>query len=440
MLIGYIPTSRLETMTNKAARRRALGNIFHICMQTVLAPIESCGETGLPMLGGDGIWRRCHPIFAVFVGDYPEQALVTCTYYGRCPKCLVHHEELGEYARSPPRDYDAALETYRLADGDVHVFNSACQEAGLKPVFHPFWEALPLVNIYLSITPDILHQLLQGIMKHLITWLTSPGAFGPAKIDVRCRSLPPNHHITTFVKGITILSRVTGLEHKQMCKILLSLIMDLSLPSGGDTARIIRTARSLLDFLYLAQLPSHTTDTLRRLEDSLVRFHDNKGIFIDLGVRKQFLYPKVHSLLHYRSSITLFGTTDNYNTEQTERLHIEFPKNGFRASNHKDEYPQMTAWLERREKVEQHVLFVAWRQRAQQEDVQSSEQIGPPKPVPRAVKMSRHPSLKAVSFDDLCYDLAGSNDTRRASVGSGLVKRKFGSEPWSEPEPNRAER
>ena len=205
-------------------------------------------------------------------------------------------------------------------------------------------------------------------MKHLITWLTSPGAFGTAKIDAHCRSLPPNHHIMTFVKGISVLSQVTGYEHKQMCKIILGLIMDISLPSGGDTARVIRTARALLDFLYLAQLPSHTSDTILCLEESLARFHDNKTVFIDLGVCRQFNYPKVHSLLHYQSSITLFGTTDNYNTEQTERLHINTTKDAHRATNHKDEFPQMTTWVQRREKVEQHILFIAWQQWAQQED------------------------------------------------------------------------
>ena len=116
--------------------------------------------------------------------------------------------------------------------------------------------------------------------------------------------------------------------------------------------------------------------------------YNNKDVFLDLGVCKQFLYPKVHSLLHYRSSITLFGTTDNYNTEQTERLHIDLTKDAYNATNHKDEYPQMTAWLERHEKVTQHMLFIAWRQRAQQEGTQSLERIGPPKPVPRAVQMS----------------------------------------------------
>jgi hypothetical protein len=399
MLIAYIPTSRLEDMGNKAARRRALGNIFHFCMRSILAPIAACGEAGLAMLGGDGFWHRCHPILAVFIGDYPEQTLVTCTYQGRCPKCLVDPEELGDYSRSPPRDYEQVLATFRLADGDVQAFHSACRKADLKPVFHPFWEALPLVDIFISITPDILHQMLQGVMKHLIAWVSA--AFGPRNVDTRCKSLPPNHHITTFAKGISILSRVTGLEHKQMCKILLGLIIDLSLPSGESPPRIIKSVRALLDFLYLAQLPSHTPHTLLRLEESLARFHENKAVFVELGVRDNFLFPKIHSLLHYQTSITLFGTTDNYNTEQTERLHVDYTKHAFGATNHKDEEPQMTVWNERREKVEQHALFVAWRQQAQEPCISSSTRIGPPEPIPRTIKMALHPSLKAVTFNDI---------------------------------------
>ena len=80
ILIGYIPTTSFEGITKKAARCRAQANLFHACMEKVLAPITLHGETGVAMKTGDGIWRRCHPVFAVFVGDHPEQALVTCTY------------------------------------------------------------------------------------------------------------------------------------------------------------------------------------------------------------------------------------------------------------------------------------------------------------------------------------------------------------------------
>ena len=284
MLIRYIPTSKLEGITNKAARRCALANLFHSCMGKVLDPIRFYGETGLMMMCGDGTWRRCHPIFATFVGDYPEQALVTCTYNGHCPKCLVPHNQLGEYDYFPPRDYAATIDTYLLADEDVREFHAACRTAGLKPVYHPFWQSFPLTDISLSITPDILHQLLQGVMKHLVAWLTDLALFGATEVNARCRSLPPNHHITLFMKGITTLSRVTGKEHKDMCRILIGLIVDLPLPGGQAPLRVVRAVHAILDFMYLAQYPSHTTNTLNCLEASLAQFHDNKDTFIDLGV------------------------------------------------------------------------------------------------------------------------------------------------------------
>jgi hypothetical protein len=397
VLIAYIPTTKLEGIANKAGRCRAMANLYHGCMQVVLAPITACGETGIQMMSGDGVWRRCHPIYASFVGDYPEQVLVTCTYSTRCPKCLVPSDKLGSYARFPPRDYDQARDAYLLASGDAHAFHSACRAAGQKPVYHPFWESLPLTNVFVSITPDILHQLLQGVLKHLIAWLI--GIFGPAEIDAHCRSLPPNHHISIFAKGISTLSHVTGKEHKNMSQLLLGLIMDLSVPNGQVSPRIIAAVRVLLDFLYLAQFLSHTSTTIARLDESLSRFHNNKEVFVDLGIRKHFNLPKIHSLLHYIPSIRLFGTTDNYNTEQTERLHIDFTKDAYRMTNCKDEYSQMTTWLERREKVQVHSTFIKWRQ--QPDQVPSAKPIGPPCPGARTLRMCRHTTLKSVSFDNL---------------------------------------
>ena len=79
------------------------------------------------------------------------------------------------------------------------------------------------------------------------------------------------------------------------------------------------------------------------------------------------------------------------------------PKDTYRATNHKDEYPQMTTWTERHEKVEQHVAFIKWWQQAGQKGSQLSRLIGPPIPMPHSVKMARNPSTKAASFDDLTW-------------------------------------
>jgi hypothetical protein len=412
MLVAYIPVTKFAGIPNKAGRRRALANLFHACMRHLLAPIIAVGETGVEMMSGDGIWRRCHPIFAAFVGDYPEQALVSCTYYGYCPKCTIPPGRLGEHRAFPLRSIDEARDVYQLADNvDTRVFHAACRQAsdqtGLKPVYHPFWESLPFSDIFISITPDILHQMLQGVMKHLISWLTHPNTFGAAAINARCRYLPPNHHITQFPRGITTLSRVSGQEHKNICRILIGLVINLPLPGGQVPSRAIRAVRALLDFLYLAQLPSHSTDTLCSLDDALALFHENKSVFADLGVRDHFNIPKFHSLIHYQSSITLFGTTDGYNTEQSERLHIDFAKDAYRATNHKDEYPQMTLWLERREKVQQHAAVIQTRLRAAHGDVLEvlpANPIGPPGPGTRCLKMTRNPSNRRVYFEKLAQD------------------------------------
>lgn len=98
------------------------------------------------------------------------------------------------------------------------------------------------------------------------------------------------------------------------------------------------------------------------MEDALALFHENKSIFIDLGIRTAFEMPKLHWAQHYVACIQRFGTTDNFNTEYTERLHIDFAKKAFRASNHKDELAQMTVWMDRKEKVIRFTQHLKWKQ------------------------------------------------------------------------------
>ncbi|KAF8264337.1 hypothetical protein EI94DRAFT_1593645, partial [Lactarius quietus] len=187
-----------------------------------------------------------------------------------------------------------------------------------------------------------LHQLLQGVLKHLVVWLTT--AFGSAEIDARCRRIPPNHHIHIFAKGISGLSRITGKEHKYISRLILGLMFDLPLPNGQISPCLVTVVCALLDFLFLAQFPSHTSGTITRLEASLMRFHNNKDIFLDLGIHENFNLPKIHSMIHYAPSIHLFGTTDGYNTEQTEWLHCLLAKDTFHASNCKDTCHGLTSY------------------------------------------------------------------------------------------------
>ena len=177
-----------------------------------------------------------------------------------------------------------------------------------------------------------------------------------------------------------------------MSQLLLGLIMDLPVPNGQVSLRILATMCTLLDFLYLAQFPSHTSTTITRLDDALAHFHNNMKVFVNLGIREHFNLPKIHSLIHYSLSIHLYGTTDDYNTEQTERLHIDFTKDAYCATNCKDEFSQMTTWLEHHEKIQVHSRFIKWWQQSNQ--VQSVKPIGPP-----------CLSARTVMSGDVCPDL-----------------------------------
>lgn len=259
VLLGYLPTTSLkENTSNQAARRQMLANLFHKCIDMILSPLKGAGKAGVTMRSGDGKWRRCHPILAAFIGDYPEQLLVACVKKGCCPICPVKRSEIGE----PPnvelgfRDLDTiltALDTLKLQQPTV--FSQACTAAGIKPIQEPFWKTLPYVNIYSSITPDILHQLYQGVVKHLVEWLKT--AFSEWELNSHCQRLPPNHQTRLFTRGITHLQRVTGKEHAQICSIILGVIIDIRLPNNLSPHRLIRFVRALLDFVFIAQYPVH---------------------------------------------------------------------------------------------------------------------------------------------------------------------------------------
>ncbi|KAF7366470.1 hypothetical protein MSAN_00904000 [Mycena sanguinolenta] len=399
ILLAYLPTSRLGHIKNQAARRRSLANLFHACLSFITEPLREAGVTGISIASGDGKLRRGHPIVACYIGDYPEQLLVACVKTGSCPTGQTKHDDLGDGdLKCTLRNLSEILDALDTLDEGGTRYTQACTDAGIKPVVHPFWEKLPYTNIFLSITSDILHQLYQGIIKHLIQWLKE--SIGEAELDARCRRLPPNHNIRLFMKGISHLNRVTGREHDQISRFLLSLIIDVQLPGGLSPVRLVEAVRGILDFTYIAQYPMHTTETLAHLEESRMLFHRNKDIFVDLGIRENFNFPKLHSTAHYPDNIMNFGTSDNYNTEYTERLHIDLAKDAYRSTNRKDEFSQMTLWLERKEKILRHDQFIHWKARGSPAPP-IIENLHPGIIYERQLSMSKHPTHKSVKFSTL---------------------------------------
>ncbi|KAG2029856.1 hypothetical protein BDR03DRAFT_975485 [Suillus americanus] len=89
-----------------------------------------------------------------------------------------------------------------------------------------------------------------------------------------------------------------------------------------------------------------------------------------------------------------------------EHLHIDLTKDAYRATNHKDEYPQMTLWLERREKMLWHDNFVQWHLAG---DPPPQDRLPPDMDYRRSIKMTKHPTIKHVPLDSVVCDYGATS-------------------------------
>lgn len=89
-----------------------------------------------------------------------------------------------------------------------------------------------------------------------------------------------------------------------------------------------------------------------------------------------FDIPKTHNQHHFSEVIEWLGTTDNYNTETSERYHIDVAKKAWAATNHKNVVPQMLTWLDRQEKLFQQAAYLWWIDQAYDDDPDDLEPWG----------------------------------------------------------------
>ncbi|KAJ7314250.1 hypothetical protein DFH08DRAFT_716947 [Mycena albidolilacea] len=357
ILLGYLPTPKLDCFSD-AARSVAKYRFFHYYMGLIIQSLAAAGSNGVKMTCADSLVRNVHPILAAYVADYPEQCLVACCMENRCPECKVLPNQRGDHCPHAKCDVDETLDYInrypeeRKNPDFKHEFEKTL---GLRPVA-PFWAGLPHTDIFEAFTPDILHQLHKGVFKdHLVSWCTT--VIGEKEMDARFKSMPAHPDVRHFKHGISMVSQWTGGEHKDMEKVFAGLM------AGHAEADVIKTVTAVIDFVQLSSLESHTTRSLAAMDIALDVFHENKEIFLELGARASqghFNIPKAHSMEHYTPGIRLFGGADGFNTEAPERLHIDYAKAGYRASNKKDYIAQMTRWLQRQEAVDRFTAYLAW--------------------------------------------------------------------------------
>jgi hypothetical protein len=173
-------------------------------------------------------------------------------------------------------------------------------------------------------------------------------------MDRRFQAVTNYPGLRHFKKGISGVSQWTRSEHKEMQRVFVSLM------ARAVNDRTLSVVKALVDFIYYAQLQSQTTQTLASLLECLEVFHINKEVLIDLEIRQHFNIPKLHNIGHYVDSIRALGAADGYNTEFPERLHIDYAKDAYDASNKRDYTEQMALWLQRHEAINIRKAYLTW--------------------------------------------------------------------------------
>ncbi|KAJ3713554.1 hypothetical protein C8R42DRAFT_559915, partial [Lentinula raphanica] len=100
ILIAYLSVDKIvKKGLSKAQIKLRNYQLFHKSMAVILESLKVAGNPagpGVEMVGGDGNVRRVYPLLAVYIADYPEQCVVTCTKYCTCPKCQRKAKELDQ--------------------------------------------------------------------------------------------------------------------------------------------------------------------------------------------------------------------------------------------------------------------------------------------------------------------------------------------------------
>jgi len=233
MLLGHL----LVLEGSKAERKKwtdecVKGQLLHAVLEVIFQSIMDLGERGVYMIDTDEKLRRVHPFFAYYIADWPEGCRVTLTMDGKltkkpCHGCLIDCTNLGklknEARNATVRTHESVMNLYRQA---LNALNKTEKKGIARDhSFHPyenfFWR-LPGCNIYLQVSPDLLHQYFLGMVKaYLESFLSYLSEFANGKdfikrFDDIFRSFPNWRECRTFKNGVSGLKFVTADTMKEI--------------------------------------------------------------------------------------------------------------------------------------------------------------------------------------------------------------------------------
>jgi hypothetical protein len=434
VLLAYLPVNKFLYVKDDDERSRLRRELTHRALERLFQELHDASEKGIVTLCADGRYRRAYPIVAGVMLDNEEQVISSGIIASGCPKCQTTYQNRGSGKLAAPRINHETLCAMHAAleYSDLRQVNALY----LQPVW-PWWANLPYFDFAGSLMPDILHQLHQGMLVHLLKW-TYQAARGQAMVDRYFAVMPTAEGMRHFKQGVSVVKQWTGRESKEVEKQLLPVIA--SLDSKVWDPDFVKLSRALLDFIYRAQSSRMTEDEVVQLEKTLVEIHQLKYVLRRMNIFKSDSrfnkIVKLHMLSHWSNDTRQMGTADGFSTESPEHMHIE-SKRAWRASNKVRPTPQMIILLQRyealrihRARMDAHLgrLSVEGNRRRRSRVVYGQDEDVPFQPAWEPVAEPSRVNGKSAK--------AGYANNNEESIGSGFEAREDEDEDEAEDEDN----
>ena len=365
LLLALLPISKFTHQDRKT--RGVLENrMIHECLDFILKPLKKAAEVGIMMSDPVGSCRYVFTPLAAYIVDVQE-ALALSGVGGKTSHItMATYKKFGDPFRHEPRMASTTLARLHAIEESVNPWElakyiKASSHQRLNGVHRPFWRDWPLSEPSTFFTPEPLHHWHKMFWDHDVKWCIH--AVGGAEIDFRFSILHPHTGFRQFNEGISRLKQVTGREHREIQRYLVSAITD-AVPKD-----FLIAIRSLMDFRYLAQAPQISDRICTEIDTALKEFHNHKQAIISAGARvgkgnrviDNWYIPKLELLQSVTSNIRENGVAIQWSADVTERCHVTEVKDPSHGNN-QDYESQICRSLDRMDKCRRFDIATAIRE------------------------------------------------------------------------------
>lgn len=366
LLLALLPIPKF--IHDKSKIRGVLeSRLVHESLDIILEPLKEGARIGVMMSDPLGYLRYGFTPLAAYIVDTPESALLSGVAGKTSSVTMASHKQFGDPFRHEPRTASTTLAQLNAIEGvvdDVWDLENYIKEASkfrLNGVHRPFWRNWFMAEPSLFNTPEALHHWLKMFWDHDAKWCIR--ALGGNEIDFRFSVLHQHTGYRHFGEGVSKLKQVTGREHREMQRYIISVI------AGAVPKDFLIAVRALMDFRYLAQATEADDNLCLKIDESLLEFHDHKDAILKAGARTgaggqpidNWYIPKLEFLQSVAPLIRSNGAAIQWSADVTEHAHITEIKVPASSTNNQDYESQICRNLDRRDKCRHFDLATSIR-------------------------------------------------------------------------------